>query len=88
MKILVIEDEKKMALFIKRGLEEERYIVETAFDGQTGLEMALHNQYDAIVLDVMLPKSNARGRQCDTGTHAHGSWKHRRQSCRIGSWSG
>ncbi len=53
MKILVIEDEKKMALFIKRGLEEERYIVETAFDGQTGLEMALHNQYDAIVLDVM-----------------------------------
>jgi len=58
MKILVIEDEKKMALFIKRGLEEERYIVETAFDGQTGLEMALHNQYDAIVLDVMLPKRN------------------------------
>jgi DNA-binding response OmpR family regulator len=53
MKILVIEDEKKMALFIKRGLEEERYIVETAFDGQTGLEMALHNQYDAIVLDVL-----------------------------------
>jgi DNA-binding response OmpR family regulator len=35
MKILVIEDEKKMAFFIKRGLEEERYIVETAFDGQT-----------------------------------------------------
>jgi len=58
MKILVIEDEKKMALFIKRGLEEERYIVETAFDGQTGLEMALHNQYDAVVLDVMLPKRN------------------------------
>ncbi|MEY3311021.1 MAG: hypothetical protein RL348_349 [Bacteroidota bacterium] len=56
MKILVIEDEKKMALFIKRGLEEERYIVETAFDGQTGLEIALHNQFDAIVLDVMLPK--------------------------------
>lgn len=47
---------KKMALFIKRGLEEERYIVETAFDGQTGLEIALHNQFDAIVLDVMLPK--------------------------------
>lgn len=45
-----------MALFIKRGLEEERYIVETAFDGQTGLEIALHNQFDAIVLDVMLPK--------------------------------
>jgi DNA-binding response OmpR family regulator len=56
MKILVIEDEKKMATFIKKGLEEERYIVETAFDGQTGLEMALHNQFDAIVLDVMLPR--------------------------------
>ncbi|MBU3742708.1 MAG: response regulator transcription factor [Candidatus Kapabacteria bacterium] len=56
MRILVIEDERKVASFIKRGLEEERYIVETAADGEAGLELALHNHFDAIVLDVMLPK--------------------------------
>ncbi|MCX6139726.1 MAG: response regulator transcription factor [Candidatus Kapabacteria bacterium] len=56
MRILVIEDERKVASFIKRGLEEERYIVETAADGQLGLDLALNNVFDAIVLDVMLPK--------------------------------
>ena len=56
MRILVIEDERKVASFIHRGLEEERYVVETAADGQAGLELALHNVFDAIVLDVMLPK--------------------------------
>jgi heavy metal response regulator len=56
MRILVIEDERKVASFIKRGLEEERYIVETAADGEAGLELALNNHFDAIVLDVMLPK--------------------------------
>ncbi len=55
MKILVIEDERKVASFIKSGLEEERYGVEVANDGITGLEMAMNNQYDAILLDVMLP---------------------------------
>lgn len=56
MRILVIEDERKVASFIKRGLEEERYIVETAADGESGLQLALENSFDAIVLDVMLPK--------------------------------
>ena len=56
MRILVIEDERKVASFIKRGLEEERYIVETAADGEEGLKLASENQFDAIVLDVMLPK--------------------------------
>jgi DNA-binding response OmpR family regulator len=56
MRILVIEDERKVASFIQRGLEEERYVVETAADGQAGLDLALHNVFDAIVLDVMLPK--------------------------------
>lgn len=55
MRILVVEDERKVASFIKNGLEEERYIVETAADGKTGLEMAMNNQFDAILLDVMLP---------------------------------
>ena len=55
MRILVVEDERKVASFIKNGLEEERYIVETACDGPSGLEMAMNNQFDAILLDVMLP---------------------------------
>lgn len=56
MRILVIEDERKVASFIKKGLEEEKYVVETAADGSTGLNMAVMNSYDALVLDVMLPQ--------------------------------
>ncbi|MCX8050692.1 MAG: response regulator transcription factor [Chlorobi bacterium] len=55
MRILVIEDEEKVANFIQRGLEEEQYVVDVASDGKTGLEMALSGMYDAIVLDLMLP---------------------------------
>ncbi|MEJ5286953.1 MAG: Two-component transcriptional response regulator, LuxR family [Candidatus Kapaibacterium sp.] len=55
MRILVVEDEKKLANFIKHGLEEEKYIVEVANDGKKGLELAMNNHYDAILLDVMLP---------------------------------
>lgn len=58
MKILVVEDEKKVASFIKRGLEEEKYEVDTAFDGEEGLKMALDKAYDLIVLDWMLPKKD------------------------------
>ena len=56
MRILVIEDEKKVASFIKKGLEEEHYAVDTAYDGETGLYMADINEYDLIVLDLMIPK--------------------------------
>lgn len=55
MRILVIEDEEKVARFIQRGLEEEHYTVDLAYDGKTGLEMAQSGIYDAIVLDLMLP---------------------------------
>ncbi len=58
MKILVVEDEKKVASFIKRGLEEEQYEVETSFDGEDGLKKGLDGGYDLIVLDVMLPKKD------------------------------
>jgi heavy metal response regulator len=58
MKILVVEDEKKVASFIKRGLEEEKYEVDTALDGEEGLKLALDKQYDLIVLDWMLPKKD------------------------------
>ncbi|HXC93409.1 MAG TPA: response regulator transcription factor [Geobacteraceae bacterium] len=56
MRILVVEDEKKVASFIKRGLEEESYVVETAGDGEEGLTMALEKRFDLIILDWMLPK--------------------------------
>jgi len=56
MRILVIEDEKKVANFIRKGLEEEHYAVDTAYDGEAGLFMAETNEYDLIVLDLMIPK--------------------------------
>ena len=56
MRILVVEDEKKVASFIKRGLEEERYSVDLAADGEEGLYMAETNPYDLILMDLMLPK--------------------------------
>jgi two-component system OmpR family response regulator len=55
MKILVIEDEKKVAAFIKKGLEEEFYSVDAAHDGREGLKLALSDEYDLIILDIMLP---------------------------------
>jgi heavy metal response regulator len=56
MRILVVEDEKKVASFIKRGLEEEHYEVDLAGDGEQGLAMAETNVYDLILMDLMLPK--------------------------------
>jgi DNA-binding response OmpR family regulator len=58
MRILVIEDEKKVASFVKKGLEEQSYAVDTAFDGLEGERLALKNDYDAIILDVLLPKQD------------------------------
>ncbi len=58
MRILVIEDEKKVASFIKRGLKENHYAVDVAHDGMNGLFMAEHNPYDVIVLDLMLPEKD------------------------------
>lgn len=55
MRILVIEDEKKIASFIARGLKEKRYIVDVASDGEKGLFQAEINPYDLIILDIMLP---------------------------------
>ena len=56
MKVLLVEDEKGVASFIKKGLEEERYTVEHVEDGQSGYEYALNGKYDLIILDVMLPR--------------------------------
>ena len=56
MRVLIVEDEPKMALFLKQGLEEQRYAVDTAADGEEGLHWAINFPYDLIILDVMLPK--------------------------------
>jgi heavy metal response regulator len=56
MRILIVEDEKKVAGFIKKGLEEETYAVDVAYDGEEGFHLAAMNQYDMIILDLMLPK--------------------------------
>ena len=55
MRVLVVEDEVKMARAIRRGMEQEGYAVDTALDGDEGLHLVTENDYDAIVLDVMLP---------------------------------
>jgi len=56
MRILVVEDDKKIATFIRRGLKEEGYAVDLAHDGLSAHEMASTNDYSLIVLDWMLPK--------------------------------
>ncbi len=55
MKILIIEDEKKIASFIKRGLTEENHMASVANRGDEGLQMAAENNYDLVILDLMLP---------------------------------
>ena len=56
MRILIVEDEKKMASFLERGLKEEHYAVDNAYDGEKGWEYAMTNEYDLLILDWMLPK--------------------------------
>lgn len=58
MRILVVEDEAGVAGFLEQGLKESGYVVDIARDGADGLEYALAYEYDAIVLDIMLPKMN------------------------------
>ncbi len=56
MQILIVEDEKKIAHFLRRGLLEENYAVDLAFDGEEALEKFDINPYDLILLDLMIPK--------------------------------
>jgi heavy metal response regulator len=61
MRLLVVEDEKKVARFVKKGLEEEGYAVDVAADGKTGLDLALDRVHDLIILDIQLPKMDGLG---------------------------
>lgn len=58
MTILIIEDEKKLALILKKALTSQRYAVDIANDGEEGLEKAMKNNYALIILDIMLPKKD------------------------------
>ncbi|CAD6557375.1 Transcriptional activator protein CzcR [Paraburkholderia kirstenboschensis] len=58
MRILIIEDEPKMASYLRKGLMEASFQADTALDGKEGLFLALNEDYDLILLDVMLPKLN------------------------------
>lgn len=58
MRILLVEDEPKVGSFIKKGLEEQSYEVDQAYDGNFGLKLALSNEYDLIMLDIILPHMN------------------------------
>jgi two-component system copper resistance phosphate regulon response regulator CusR len=58
MRILVVEDEKKVASFIKKGLQESSYTVDIAAEGLKGQLLASQNEYDLIILDVLLPKQD------------------------------
>lgn len=58
MRILLIEDEPNVASFIKRGLEENNYRVDVAYDGKVGLKMVVQNTYDLIIMDIILPYVN------------------------------
>lgn len=55
MKVLIIEDEKRMAGILKKGLEENAFLVDLAGDGEEGLYLAENYPYDAVLLDIMLP---------------------------------
>lgn len=58
MKILIIEDDQRVSELIKRGLEEQGYEATLALDGEIGRKMALQNDYDLIITDIVLPKIN------------------------------
>jgi DNA-binding response OmpR family regulator len=58
MKILLVEDEKKLADFVQQGLQEQSYIVEVAYDGVEAEQKALKTDFDLIIIDLMLPKKS------------------------------
>lgn len=58
MRILLVEDETELAAYVKRGLERDGFTTDIAGDGELGLWLATNNRYDAVILDIMLPKLN------------------------------
>jgi DNA-binding response OmpR family regulator len=65
MRVLVIEDEGRLARYIKKGLEEHNFAVDVASDGEKGLSYVSGNEYDVIVLDLLLPKKDGLTVLCE-----------------------
>lgn len=72
MRILAVEDERRLAAALRRGLEAEGFAVDVALDGEQGLWLARENPYDAIILDILLPKLSGY-KVCAT-LRAEGDW--------------
>jgi len=72
VRILVVEDDKRLAATLRRGLEAEGFAVDNALDGEQCIWLATENPYDAIVLDIMLPKVN--GFQVCARLREQGNW--------------
>jgi two-component system, OmpR family, response regulator len=72
MRILVVEDEARLATALQRGLQAEGFAVDVAGDGPTGLDQARHGEYDAMILDVMLP--GLSGYRVVRALRAEGHW--------------
>src|SRR5918996_2383651 len=72
MKLLLVEDDRKIATAVKRGFEAEGFTVEVALDGDDGLWMATEGAYDLVVLDIMLPGRN--GYQICADLRRAGDW--------------
>jgi two-component system OmpR family response regulator len=72
MRVLVVEDESRLAGALKRGLAVEGFVVDVASDGETGLELATNGGFDAVLLDVMLPRMN--GYDVVRSLRAQGNW--------------
>ena len=72
MRVLVVDDERGLTRALERGLSAEGFAVDVAHDGETGLTLATDTEYDAIVLDVMLPRRN--GYDVVTALRERGIW--------------
>lgn len=72
MKLLLVEDDRKIATTVKRGLEAEGFTVEVAFDGDSGFWLASEGAYDLIILDILLPGRN--GYRICAGLRDAGNW--------------
>jgi len=72
MRILIVEDEVRLAAYVRRGLQAEGYAVDIAHEGEQGLFLATNQPYDAVILDIMLPKLN--GYQVCAAIREAGNW--------------
>ena len=72
VRLLVVEDEARLATALQRGLQAEGFAVDLAFDGPKGLDLARHGEYDAMILDVMLP--GLSGYRVVRALRAEGHW--------------